>query len=108
MLIPNRTSTESSTERFCFKVRSCYHMCGGEHAESPRHGVTALVHYSTMRTTLAGIILLIAANAPALAADQPLLEKPEVSAGIRVFEAWMNEQVAYRGLPGVAVGVVHD
>ena len=67
-----------------------------------------MVHYSTMRSILAGIVFLIAANAPVLAADQPLLEKPEVSAGIRVFEAWINEQMAYRGLPGVAVGVVHD
>src|SRR5258708_14496468 len=33
---------------------------------------------------------------------------PDVAAGIRIFEAWMDEQIAYRGLPGVAVGVVHD
>src|SRR5689334_13246474 len=103
VLIPNRTSTESRTERFRLKVRSCYHKFGGEHSE-----VAALVHYSTMRSILAGIVFLIAADAPVLAADQPLLEKPEVSAGIRVFEEWLNEQVAYRGLPGVAVGVVHD
>jgi CubicO group peptidase (beta-lactamase class C family) len=31
---------------------------------------------------------------------------PEASAATRVFEAWMDGQMAYRGLPGVAVGVV--
>ena len=61
-----------------------------------------------MRTTVCGIVLGLAANAFAATAESPLLQNPDVSAGIRVFEAWMDEQIAYRGLPGVAVGVVHD
>ena len=37
-----------------------------------------------------------------------LTSDPEVAAGIRMFEAWLNSQMEYRGLPGVAVGVVCD
>ena len=33
---------------------------------------------------------------------------PEVLAAERLFSAWMEGQIAYRGLPGVAVGVVSD
>ncbi|MBI2687365.1 MAG: beta-lactamase family protein [Acidobacteria bacterium] len=32
----------------------------------------------------------------------------EVQAAERLFEGWMNGQMAFRTLPGVAVGVVHD
>jgi CubicO group peptidase (beta-lactamase class C family) len=31
-----------------------------------------------------------------------------VAAATRLFSAWLEGQIAYRGLPGVAVGVVHD
>lgn len=33
---------------------------------------------------------------------------PDVAAAERLFSAWLEAQIAYRGLPGVAVGVVHD
>ena len=33
---------------------------------------------------------------------------PDVLAAERLFSAWMEGQIAYRGLPGVAVGVVSD
>lgn len=33
---------------------------------------------------------------------------PDVQGAIRLFSAWMEGQIAYRGLPGVAVGVVAD
>src|SRR4051812_11334294 len=33
---------------------------------------------------------------------------PEVLGAERLFSAWMNGQIAYRGLPGIAVGVVSD
>ncbi len=33
---------------------------------------------------------------------------PDVLAAERLFSAWMESQIAYRGLPGVAVGVVSD
>ena len=33
---------------------------------------------------------------------------PDVLAAERLFSAWLEGQIAYKGLPGVAVGVVSD
>ena len=33
---------------------------------------------------------------------------PDVVGAERLFSAWMEGQIAYRGLPGIAVGVVSD
>ncbi len=46
---------------------------------------------------------LLAALLPAAVADDP-----GVKAAERLFEGWLEGQMAYRGLPGIAVGVVHD
>jgi CubicO group peptidase (beta-lactamase class C family) len=35
-------------------------------------------------------------------------DHPDVKGAERLFEAWLTSQMAYRGLPGIAVGVVHD
>jgi CubicO group peptidase (beta-lactamase class C family) len=45
---------------------------------------------------------------PALVTPFALPDNPDVKAAARLFSAWMEGQIAYRGLPGVAVGVVHD
>ena len=37
-----------------------------------------------------------------------LAENPDVEAAERLFSAWAESQIAYRGLPGMAVGVVYD
>ena len=42
------------------------------------------------------------AQAPAVATD------PDVLGAERLFTAWMESQIAYRGLPGIVVGVVAD
>jgi CubicO group peptidase (beta-lactamase class C family) len=34
-------------------------------------------------------------------------EDPDVQGQIRLFSAWLESKIAYRGLPGVAVGVVY-
>ena len=47
------------------------------------------------------------AAAPATAAVA-IASDPEVLGAERVFSAWLEAQIAYRGLPGVAVGVVRD
>jgi D-alanyl-D-alanine carboxypeptidase len=39
---------------------------------------------------------------------QEFAEDPEVQAQIELFSAWMEGQIEYRGLPGIAVGVVSD
>ncbi|MEO8026672.1 MAG: serine hydrolase domain-containing protein [Bryobacteraceae bacterium] len=35
-------------------------------------------------------------------------DDPEVKGAERLFTSWIQGQMAYRGLPGIAVGVVHD
>ncbi|OYQ31156.1 serine hydrolase [Sandarakinorhabdus cyanobacteriorum] len=57
------------------------------------------------------LALLLASPALAQTAPPPaanIAENPDVAAATRLFSAWMEGQIAYRGLPGVAVGVVHD
>lgn len=57
------------------------------------------------------IALALLLTAPALAQTPPpttIAENPDVQAAERLFSAWLEGQMAYRGLPGVAVGVVHD
>ena len=54
-------------------------------------------------------VLIFAALLPAaFAQGAGISARPDVAGSIRVFDAWLNEQMAYRDLPGVAVGVVHD
>jgi CubicO group peptidase (beta-lactamase class C family) len=49
------------------------------------------------------------AQAPAAAAraTPDIAADPEVLAGTRLFSAWLDSRIAYRGLPGAMVGVVH-
>lgn len=64
----------------------------------------------------AGFVALLTLSAPSLSAqptDAPagaasLAKNPDVLGAERLFSAWMEGQMAYRGLPGVAVGVVKD
>jgi len=44
----------------------------------------------------------------ALTAFAGVADHPDVLAAERLFSAWVDGQMAYRGLPGIAVGVVHD
>src|SRR6478752_1548381 len=51
------------------------------------------------------------ASAPAgqpAAAHAGLAGNPDVLGAERLFSAWIEGQIAYRGLPGVVVGVVSD
>ena len=57
------------------------------------------------------LALLLAAPAAAQTAAAPtaaIADNPDVQAQERLFSAWLEGQIAYRGLPGVAVGVVQD
>src|SRR3954471_6995338 len=45
---------------------------------------------------------VVQANQPRVATD------PDVLGAERLFSAWLQGQIAYRGLPGIAVGVVSD
>src|SRR6185436_7178624 len=44
---------------------------------------------------------------PAIA-HKDVADHPDVLGAERLFSAWMDGQIAYRGLPGIVVGVVSD
>jgi D-alanyl-D-alanine carboxypeptidase len=48
------------------------------------------------------------AHAAARANTTTVASDPDVLGAERLFSAWMEGQIAYRGLPGIAVGVVSD
>lgn len=58
----------------------------------------------SLRTTLARASLLLTLGAAAGRSQG----WPEVEGQQRLFSAWLEGQIAYRGLPGVVVGVVSD
>lgn len=46
--------------------------------------------------------------AQAVAAPTSIATNPDVLGAQRLFSAWIDGQIAYRGLPGIAVGVIAD
>ena len=66
--------------------------------------------------TLLALTLLISGAPSSLRAQavtaatqaSPIASDPDVLGATRLFSAWLEAQIAYRGLPGVVVGVVHD
>jgi CubicO group peptidase (beta-lactamase class C family) len=75
-----------------------------------------------MRTLVATLLLLLAgaftaghfvtspSTEVATAAEAPakLATADEVASAIRLLEAWIDSQIAYRGLPGLSIAIVHD
>jgi CubicO group peptidase (beta-lactamase class C family) len=59
---------------------------------------------------LARVALALTLTATALVAQPSTTvgSDPDVLGAARLFSAWMEGQIAYRGLPGIAVGVVSD
>jgi len=55
----------------------------------------------------AGVAALLVVSLLSLSAAN-VASDPDVLGAERLFSAWMEGQIAYRGLPGVAVGVVKD
>lgn len=73
---------------------------------SPRWG-------AAIAATLMMVMPSAALAQPAPATVAPLAvvnlaDHPDVAAAERLFSAWAEAQMAYRGLPGIAVGVVYD
>lgn len=58
------------------------------------------------RLLAAAVISCIGVAVPGWSAG--VKENPEVAGAIRLYEAWVGEQMLYRGLPGIAVGIVVD
>ena len=59
-----------------------------------------------MRRILISLVVILFL-VPAVKAQSPISDQPEVAGGIKLLEAWIESQMAYRGLPGMSVGVVY-
>lgn len=72
--------------------------------------------FSRRRTVFAGVgpaLVAFALLASPLASQNTgalsrVANDPDVQGAVRLFSAWLEGQIAYRGLPGIAVGVVAD
>jgi len=53
-------------------------------------------------------LLLVAFFAPTARTQSSIAQHPEVAGAVKLLEAWIESQMAYRGQPGMSVGVVHD
>ena len=62
----------------------------------------------TISAALIGALALSLAAAPVEAQVASPSQDPDVQGAIRLFSPWLDGQIAYRGLPGVVVGVVSD
>jgi D-alanyl-D-alanine carboxypeptidase len=60
------------------------------------------------RTRVLTLGCFVAGTATAQTPASKIASDPDVQGAQRLFSAWMEGQLAYRGLPGVAVGVVAD
>src|SRR6185295_6388932 len=75
---------------------------------------TARVHMITVISGIAAFALVASIFPSGALRAQPAAEKanvandPDVLGAERLFSAWIEGQIAYRGLPGIAVGVVSD
>ena len=83
--------------------------CPGRPALALKRG-DPMVRKKSVSITIAlvGALALTLAAAPT---QEPLAgpsQDPDVQGEIRLFSAWLAGQIAYRGLPGVVVGVVSD
>src|SRR5512144_1748761 len=70
--------------------------------------LTAAVALATLVVGPVTPRLLTAQSAAAPSSRSNIANDPDVLGAERLFSAWLEGQIAYRGLPGVAVGVVSD
>lgn len=57
-----------------------------------------------IRSLLASLVLV----SFSFAQPPSTLPNPELSSTITLLEHWIDNQMSYRGLPGLAIGVVYD
>src|SRR4051812_10607029 len=82
---------------------------------SPRDGLSGLIPEDFMfrLASRARLVAVGCAFASSVAAQSPpstpsIADDPDVQGAQRLFSAWLEGQIAYRGLPGIVVGVVAD
>ena len=63
---------------------------------------------SRARVIALSLVIASAVEAQSPPATSRVADDPDVQGAQRLFSAWLEGQIAYRGLPGVAVGVVAD
>jgi D-alanyl-D-alanine carboxypeptidase len=62
-----------------------------------------------MRLKSVFVSALLLASMPLFAGDNmKLQEQPDVADAIKVFEKWIEQHVAHRGVPGLSIAVVYD
>lgn len=70
------------------------------------------IRIATFRAVTLAVIgtMVLVSQGPALFAQAPPTpaNDPDVQGAERLFSAWLEGQIAYRGLPGIVVGVVAD
>jgi CubicO group peptidase (beta-lactamase class C family) len=60
-----------------------------------------------MKNLLLSLSIILLLGSPARA-QTSVAQHPEVEGAIKLLEAWIETQMAYRGQPGISVGVVYD
>ncbi len=53
-------------------------------------------------------ILLVLLSSRVFAQDIELIKHPDVASNIALIEIWLEANMAYQGLPGISIGIVHD
>ncbi len=54
------------------------------------------------------VALLLGVASVAIAQSQRLADDPNVASNLRLYEIWVQEQMAYHHQPGVSIGIVYD
>ena len=62
-----------------------------------------------MQKALVLVMVAVAVSAGSTAdADESLKEHPLVKSNINLLETWVESQMAYKGIPGMSIAIVHD
>ncbi|HLA69580.1 MAG TPA: serine hydrolase domain-containing protein [Bacteroidota bacterium] len=61
-----------------------------------------------MKRLLFAVFLLFFPSLEGVSQNQRISDNPELQANIRLMEQWVQSQLAYRGLPGLSIGIVYD
>jgi CubicO group peptidase (beta-lactamase class C family) len=61
-----------------------------------------------MRTLLFTLLVPFLFVCTVRAQDTSIAEHPDVASNIRLLETWIESQMAYKGWPGVSIGIVYD
>src|SRR5678809_1712178 len=72
----------------------------------PEDRMVRLASHARLATIGCIVASSLAAQSPPV--TSPAADDPDVQGAERLFSAWMEGQIAYRGLPGIVVGVVSD